>query len=172
MMLIYLSMIESEADKSKFIALYETYRSCMYYAAYKILNNRDDAEDAVHQAFLKVAETIETVDDSVPGRVKGFLITITRHYAIDLYRKKKRRSLFEVGIKQDAAGIYEGSGILTQCIDRLPETYRAVILLRHKYGYEIKDIARLLSLSQSNTAKIHQRAKAKLEQMCREEGIL
>ena len=171
-MLIYLSMIESEADKSKFILLYETYRSSMFYAANQILNNKDDAEDAVHQAFVKVAETIEKVDDSVPSRVKGFLITITQHYAIDQYRKKKRLSLFDLSIKEDCADIYEGSGVLVQCIDRLPENYRAVILLKYKYGYEIKEIARFLSLSVSNANKIHQRAKAKLEKLCEEEGLL
>lgn len=171
-MLIYLSMIESEADKSKFIALYETYRSSMFHAANRILNNTDDAEDTVHQAFLKVAEAIETVDDSIPDRVKGFLITITQHYAIDLYRKKKKLFLFDVGIKEDAAAIYEHSGVLVQCIDRLPEKYRAVILLKYKFGYGTKEIARLLSLSESNVAKIHQRAKSNLEQLCKEEGIL
>lgn len=171
-MLIYLSMIETEADKRKFIALYETYRSSMFYSANKILNNADDAEDAVHQTFLKIAETIETVDDSVPGRVKGLLLTITRHYAIDLYRKKQKRSLFEAGEVEDIAVIYETSGSLAKCMAKLPEAYRAVIVLKYNCGYSTREISRLLSLSVSNVNKIHQRAKRKLGQLCEEEGIL
>lgn len=52
-MLIYLQMIESEADKSKFEQLYLKYRSLMLRVAMRILHNEQDAEDAVHQAFCR-----------------------------------------------------------------------------------------------------------------------
>lgn len=49
-MLIYLMMIESPEDQSKFEKVYLTYKGLMYHVAYKILNNEQDAEDAVHSA--------------------------------------------------------------------------------------------------------------------------
>ena len=55
-MIIYLSMIDTPEDRSKFERLYIEYRDVMYHVAYKILNNEQDAEDAVHQAFVKIAE--------------------------------------------------------------------------------------------------------------------
>lgn len=58
-MIVYLSMIESPEDQSKFELLYTEYRDVMYHVAFKILQNEQDAEDAVHQAFLKIAEKIE-----------------------------------------------------------------------------------------------------------------
>lgn len=35
------------------------YRGLMYHVAYEILHNEQDAEDAVHHAFVKIAENIK-----------------------------------------------------------------------------------------------------------------
>ena len=53
-MIIYLQMIESDEDKSKFEQLYIMYKGLMFHVAMKILKNEFDAEDAVHQAFLSL----------------------------------------------------------------------------------------------------------------------
>lgn len=55
-MIIYLQMIESDEDKSKFEQLYIMYKGLMFHVAMKILKNEFDAEDAVHQAFLSLIE--------------------------------------------------------------------------------------------------------------------
>ena len=66
--IIYLQMIDSPGNRSKFEILYYTYRDIMYQAAFKILHNEHDAEDAVHQAFLKLAEIIDNVDGTLCAR--------------------------------------------------------------------------------------------------------
>ena len=53
----------------------------------------------------------------------------------------------------------------------LPAHYRQV-LLKHHHGYTIKEIARMLSLTEANAYKIEQRARARLEELCKEAGIL
>ena len=60
-MLIYLQMIETDEDRQKFIQLYETYRGLMFYVANRILHNTEDAEDAVHQAFLSIIENLDKI---------------------------------------------------------------------------------------------------------------
>ncbi len=57
-MLIHLSVIESEDDRSKFEVIYERYRGLMFYTAMQILNHQQDAEDAVHQAFVSIIENM------------------------------------------------------------------------------------------------------------------
>lgn len=47
-MLIYLAMIESDEDKSKFEIIYDTYKKLMLYEANKILMDTHDTEDVVH----------------------------------------------------------------------------------------------------------------------------
>ena len=54
-MLLYLQTIESPKDKIKFEQIYLKYRRYMFQVASEILQNNQDAEDAVHNAFLSVA---------------------------------------------------------------------------------------------------------------------
>lgn len=63
-MLIYLSMIESEADKSLFEQLYIRYKGLMYHIAYRILQNREDAEDAARE-FIRQNGYVYGNDGSV-----------------------------------------------------------------------------------------------------------
>ena len=50
-MIIYLQMIDTPEDRSKFEQIYLEYRGLMFHVANEILHNEQDAEDAVHQAF-------------------------------------------------------------------------------------------------------------------------
>ena len=87
-MLIYLQVIDAPEDRDQFITLYETYRGLMFYVANQILQNEQDAEDAVHDAFLSVAEHIKKFSRLERHKPKAFLVTIVENKAIDLYRKK------------------------------------------------------------------------------------
>ena len=75
-MLIYLQMIETAEDKTKFEILYTEYREWMGAIAFSILNNKQDAEDAVHNAFVKVAENIKKVGDPYSPKTKAYIVTI------------------------------------------------------------------------------------------------
>ena len=52
-MLIYLQMIDTPEERSKFEQIYLEYKGLMFHVAYDILHNEQDAEDAVHQGFCK-----------------------------------------------------------------------------------------------------------------------
>ena len=65
----------------------------MYYTANRILRNSRDAEDVVHQAFLKVIEILDTISSPRCHKTRALLVTITEHKAIDLYREKQRRNV-------------------------------------------------------------------------------
>ena len=54
-MLIYLQAIDSPEDRTRFEALYTAYRGLMFHVANRILQNPQDAEDAVQMAFLSLA---------------------------------------------------------------------------------------------------------------------
>ena len=58
-MLIYISMLETEAEKQSFEKIYRENYLTMYHIALGILKSQADAENAVHEAFLKLAEKFE-----------------------------------------------------------------------------------------------------------------
>lgn len=172
-MIVYLSMIETPEEKSKFEQLYLEYKGLMFHVAYEILHNEQDAEDAVHQAFIKIAENIKKIDDPICPKTHSYVVTIVEHKAIDQYRKLQKYPTVELIEEIQGADVhYEGDKGLTKCILKLPARYREMILLRYHHGYTVKEIAKILGLSLPAATKLDQRAKAKLKKLCEEAGIL
>lgn len=172
-MLIYLQMIESPEERSKFVMIYEEYREYMYRVAFAILHNQEDAEDAVHYAFVKIAENIKNVDEPVCLKTRGYVVTIVRNRAIDVYRKKQAHPHAEY--RDALRGVqveYDGDNRVAACIMKLSERQRNILILKYHYGYELKEIAKMLGVTYRNALQIEQRAKNKLRALCEEEGIL
>ena len=147
-MLIYLQVIDAPEDRDQFITLYETYRGLMFYVANQILQNAQDAEDAVHDAFLSVAEHIKKFSRLERHKTKAFLVTIVENKAIDLYRKKTHRK--EEILWEETTGLapaYEPEDGLTRCILKLPARYREFLRLKHELGYSTKEVAELMGIS-------------------------
>lgn len=172
-MIIYLQMLETPEEKSKFEQLYLEYKGLMFHVAYEILHNEQDAEDAVHQAFVKIAENIKKTDDPICPKTHSYVVTIVENKAIDQYRKQQKHQTVELIEEiQGTNAHYEGDNDLTKCILKLPARYREMILLRYHHGYTVREIAKMLGLSLPAAIKLDQRAKNKLKKLCEEAGIL
>lgn len=170
-MLIYALTLVKSADRPKLERLYLEYRSVMFCAANEILHNEHEAEDAVQQAFMKIAENLDKVPDELSNKTKAFVVTIAENTAIDRYRKLKRHGDCE--LCEEACGIEANSADeLVSCILKLPARYRQFILLKYYHGYSTREIAKLLGMSSAAASKTAQRAKQRLEQLCREAGLL
>lgn len=82
--MIYLMMIDAEEDKQKFAILYETYRHLMMKVALNVLKDTFLAEDAVHEAFIKIAKNMEKIGEIDATATKRYLLTITKNATIDI----------------------------------------------------------------------------------------
>lgn len=171
-MIVYLSVIETAEEKSKFEQIYLHYRALMYHVAYQILHNEADAEDAVHSAFVKIAEHMKKISDPVCPKTQSYVVTIVERKAIDLYRRKKRHGSVPLDEAALAAASPMADGGLAECILALPPRYRQVILLKYYQGFSCGEIASMLGISLAAARKLDQRAKEKLQQLAEKEGIL
>ena len=172
-MIAYLQMIETPEDRDKFEVIYTEYKGLMHHIAYDILRNRQDAEDAVHNAFVKIAENITKIGDPDCPKSKAYIVTIIETKAIDIYRRKQRYPV--VPLDENTVGIevsYTGSSDLAKCIAKLPPRYRHILTLKYRHGYDNHEIARILGISLANAIKLDQRAKTRLRELCEKEGIL
>jgi len=166
MLLIYLQMLDTEEEKHKFEQLYELYKKQMMRIAFRILQNQQDAEDAVHAAFVKIAKNFHKVEEVESPRTRSFLFTIAEHEAINLYHRNKSHRTIELQDWDDGPTIqYDGKVFLTDCVMKLPSRYRDVILLKYYHGYSIKEIAQILGISDANASKLDQRAKRRLSEL-------
>ena len=159
-MLIYLSMIEDDHMRARFISIYHKYKNLMYHTAYNILQSESDAEDIVHEAFLVV---IDYMDRLRPDTVKAFVLAITASRAINLWKRRHHfgeQIPYEEAIHRPAP---HGEGVgLDEAIRRLPPEYRTVILLRFQMGYTTREIARMLGKKEGTVTRTITRAKTKL----------
>lgn len=170
-MLVYLSMIDTPEERTKFEILYNTHRETMYQTAFNILENIDDAEDAVHQAFLYIVQNMHRIDDPDCDKTKSYLSIIVESRAVDIWRFNNNHKIVSY---DDAIGMtvnYSGSDDIAQCFEKLPVEYRQIILLKHRHGFSYMEIANMLHLTIFNVKKRYQRAKEKLAELCKEEGI-
>ena len=165
-------MIESYEEKNKFERLYETYRGLMLYVANQILHNKDDAEDAVHQAFVSIIENLEKINEIDSPKTRAFCVIVCERKAIDIYRANKR--ILDADFNEVIAGIEIPlpDDTLAAAIAGLPAKYREVLLLRYDSGYTTKEIAKLLGVSLYSAQKMLWQAKTKLKRVLEAEGVL
>ena len=88
-MLIYLQMIETEEERSKFEEIYLEYRDLLFWLADRRLHSAEDAEDAVHNVFVKAAEHIRRIEPAGP-RTKRLLVVMLENAVTDMLRKRGR----------------------------------------------------------------------------------
>lgn len=160
LLIIYLQMIAGDENKQRFAVLYETYRGLMFHVANKLMQNAYDAEDAVHQAFVSLAENFSKIDEIECPQTRSYIVLIVERKAIDILRKHNRQA--EVSINEAVLGIeisLPSDHGLADAMADLPTHYREILLLRYYNGYTAKEIAAALGISYAAMKKQLTRAK-------------
>lgn len=166
-MLIYLQALDSPEDRTRFESLYTAYRGLMFHVARQILCNEQDAEDAVHMAFLSLAE--HALPSELGPRARCLAATVAERKAIDLYRSRQRHPQAELEEVPGCAAP-PSDGTLAGAMAALPPRYREVLLLRYYNGYSAAETAGLLGLTPENIRQITLRAKRLLASELAERG--
>lgn len=169
-MLIYLQAIEDPEDRMRFEAMYSAYRGLMFHVANRILQNPQDAEDAVHLAFLSLANC-RLLPELGPQARHLAAVTAERK-AIDLYRAQKRRPEAALEDEEHIPGCAPppSDGTLAGAMAALPPRYREVLLLKYYNGYSAAEVGELLGTTAANVRQLIARAKKKLAEELAERG--
>ncbi|MGC1390220.1 MAG: sigma-70 family RNA polymerase sigma factor [Bacteroidales bacterium] len=152
-------------SKAQFM-LYEHYSKAMYNLAYRILNNREDAEDILQEAFVECFRNLDSFRfESTFG---GWIKKITVNKCINHIKKKKiDLTLFDTL----PATIYEEAEEdevrfetekIFKSIEMLPDGYRIILTLYLLEGYDHSEISQILGISESTSKSQYSRAKEKL----------
>lgn len=172
MLMIYLGTIDSPEDRVKFEELYHKYRGFMFKIAVHILNGEQDAEDAVHNAFLSIAKNMKIIPKLDSPQMRSFLYIVTENKTIDILRERGRRGIEEPLEDQPLSAPPEGEHDLAWCISQLPPRYQEIVLLKYSHGYSTREVADILGISPAAASKLDQRAKNRLKELCEKEGLL
>lgn len=160
---IHLKLLDSEEDKSKFEAIYNQYRFLMFSVANDILENPFDAEDAVHQAFVAIIDNLDKIGAINCPETKSYVITITKHKAIDMIRSQKRLTTEELIDTFPGCDLpFPVDSGLADAMAKLPARYCEVLRLRFNDGYSTKELARMMNMTEGSMQKLIWRAKEAL----------
>lgn len=151
--LIYLAMIDTPEEKRDFVLVYEKYKFLMLKIARDVLNDDYLAEDAVHEAFIKVAHNMKHIHGIDSVYTKRYLITITKNTAIDIYRSRKVRMKKEMYIdelKENTTSVtYIETDIDNQVLDvlkNLPVKYRDIFILKYSSHMSNSEISKIMDI--------------------------
>ena len=89
-MLLFLTMLDSDEEQSKFVQLYHKYRYFLWYLARERLQDDHLAEDAVQETFLALTRHMDKVGSVESVATRNFLATIVKNMATDLLRKRQK----------------------------------------------------------------------------------
>lgn len=95
MIIFYLSLIDDEYQRIKFEEIYITYRMQMVHLAKSFLHNESDAEDVVHDVFLRIAtkhmKFIQELNN--PEDIRNYLLKATKNTALNELKRKGRNHM-------------------------------------------------------------------------------
>lgn len=172
MLMMYLQMLDTPEEKVRFEEIYLKYRSVMYHVAEGVLHNGQDAEDAVHNAFLRIIKRFSRFQETPVKDLAPQVIVIARNEAISLQRKKKDSVPLEDwdGFAETTEAVSNYNS-LVEAFTRLPTTYRAAMEMK-LLGYSDGEIAIRLGLSKTAVSTRISRGRQFLRDIVEREGFL
>ena len=148
-----------EGNTSCFACLLDKYSHPLFNLIYRIVGNKEDAEELTEDVFMKAFQQLESFE----GR--GDFSNL----AIDDFQLTNASSDFLDESAEDTAERHQQLEWLEKALGALPVDERALVLLFYKEEKNIEEIASISGLSVSNTkVKLH-RIRKKLGEMVNEE---
>lgn len=166
-MLIYLNLIDSQEEKSKFEQIYNSYKHTMFYVAKSILKDDYLSEDAVHNAFINIAKSMDKISEVHSNRTKGYVLVIVRNLSLNILKNQKKTVDIE-GFEENIANdlILEDEVLSKLSVDSivekivsLPVIYKDVLYLSYVEDLNTQEISKLINISNEAVKKRLQRGR-------------
>lgn len=162
-----------EGQEQAVSRFFEKYKKLIYSQAFRIVQNKEDAFDIVHDCFIKFLDLLEKkkiFTDNIPALLRK----ISLNMALDMVRARKRQNLIKkVPFVQffwnknmeepwQKIARIELHNELTQLIFQLSSMQQKIIFLRYFEGLKIIEIAEICECTTGAVKKNLNRAQLKL----------
>jgi len=161
-------------DRQAQFELYRLYSKAMYNICLRMLRNDMDAEDLLQNSFVDIYGKINTFrfQSSIGAWIKRIVINNCINFL-------KKRRLEVVSLENQHDDRWDepepiNSDLplkvkdIKSAINQLPDGYRVVFNLYTLEGYDHKEIAEILQVSEATSKSQYSRAKKRLREMLRE----
>ena len=155
--------------------LYSSYARAMYNICLRMVRNEADAEDLLQNAFIDVFSKIDSYRGD--ATIGAWIKRITINTCIN-YLKKRKLEIGEWDERisdtpvEDSGSDIEKTALTVErvkaAVQTLPDGYRAVFSLYLIEGYDHKEIAEVLGISEATSKSQYSRAKKKVRELIEE----
>ena len=179
-----------DGDGAAFGRLVCEYHDLAYGLAFKTLNDRQDAEEVVQDAFLKVHRSLSSFRGE--ASLKTWIMRIVLRLSLNRRRDRSRSSWNRLGLQQqkpEAAATAETAlprdqnpeshyiseetrARVLKFIDELPEGLREVLILNSLDQLSYDEIARILRIPSGTVGSRIHAARSKLARRLRQQNLL
>jgi RNA polymerase sigma-70 factor (ECF subfamily) len=156
--------------------LYRLYSKAMYNICLRMVRNELDAEDLLQNSFVDVFSKLHTFryQSSVGAWIKRIVVNNSINFL-----KKRRLKIEELDDKfhaikedDDDVKLHLNVPAFNEALMKLPDGYRIVFTLYLMEGYDHKEIASILNISEATSKSQYSRAKKKLRELLSSQAYL
>jgi RNA polymerase sigma-70 factor, ECF subfamily len=160
-----------QGDRQGHYELYKLYHRSMYNVGYRIVNDEEEAQDVLQEAFISAFRNLNHYrGDSTFG---AWLKRIVVNKAINQVQKRKMERLpeddrWDVKEEESTDDLEDFPFTVEKvknAITRLPDGYRMVLSLYLLEGYDHGEIAEILGITESTSKSQFNRSKKKLKEL-------
>lgn len=157
-------MMQPIMDKEAFSAQVFHCQESMFRTARAILHSNEDAEDAVQEAIYSAFAHRNSLRDA--EKFKAWILRILTNKCYEICRKRRNIVDLDAVREQSApADDVEQRMTLWQAILRLNDDLRATVTLFYYDGLSIREISKILGISESAVKTRLSRGRAQLRQL-------
>ena len=148
--------------------LIQLYQNNLYTAAFSICQNQMDAEDVVQETFVQYYTSRKQFENE--QHIRAWLLRVVINKAKNINRTfwKKNKCSLEDYMETLAFPDSQSRDIFEEVM-KLPDKYRIVIHLFYYEDYSVREIAKILKLSESNVKVRLSRGRALLKDSLKED---
>ena len=168
MLNFYLSLIESEEDKTLFARIYEEYRQKMHKYAMQFLKDEGNAEDIVQEVFLFIVKTgvgkIRNIEQE--GNLWAYLSAAVRNQSYTFLRNQDSIQVIDSDLSEFIGSVHNDENnngtdynYLVETIRGLNPTYADVLYYTFVQEMPSDKIAKLLNLNPATVLNAFQEEK-------------
>jgi RNA polymerase sigma-70 factor (ECF subfamily) len=184
-----LARLAKTGDRGAFADLVELYKDKIYHLGYRMLGNRQEAEDVTQETFLRVYRSLERYDESM--KFSTWIYRIGTNLSIDRLRKRKATYSLDADVAGDGEGTDwygvlaseeptpEGSVLLSEtqrrireAIISLPKKYKSVVILKYLHDMSLQEIGDVLDMPVTTVKTRVHRGREFLRKKLEHEDIL
>jgi RNA polymerase sigma-70 factor (ECF subfamily) len=172
---LILSCLEGEAEA--FREMVDIYKTKAMVLALSMLGNREDAEDACQETFIRVYSNLDKFDLQSPFR--NWFFTILSNRCLDLLRKRRRFFSFFKKMKEEykdnmstqSSSSSRSQPLTPKILEGLSPRERVALCLWASEGYSGTEIGQVMKCSPSTARVLLYKARKKIKSKMEKENV-